>query len=73
MNKVLRDQALQLTPDERLELIGDLWDSLDQRDLPPLSDDQIQEMKRRLAEHRANPGEARSWEEVKAEIRSRLR
>jgi len=73
MNKHLRDQVMQLTPAERLELIGDIWDSLDERDLPPLSEDQIQEMGRRLAEHRADPASARSWEEVRAETRSRLR
>jgi len=73
MNKHLRDQVMQLTPAERLELIGDIWDSLDERDLPPLSEDQIQEMERRLAEHRADPEGALSWEEVRAELWSRLR
>ena len=72
MNKALRDQVLQLSPSERLELIGDLWDSLEAQDLPPLTKDQIEEFERRLAEHRADPGSACSWEEIRAELRSRF-
>ena len=72
MNKVLREELMRLTPAERLELIGDLWDSLEPDDLPPLTQEQIKEMERRLAEHHANPESALSWEEVKAELRSRF-
>jgi putative addiction module component (TIGR02574 family) len=73
VRRELLAELLKLSPDERLDLIGDLWDSLESRNLPPLTDDQVEEMERRLAEHRANPGAALSWEEVRAELRSRFR
>ena len=72
MRRELVAELLELTPAERLDLIGDLWDSIDANDLPPLSEEQIEEMERRLAEHRANPEAALSWEEVRAELRSRF-
>jgi putative addiction module component (TIGR02574 family) len=76
MNKPMRRELIaelmQLTPAERLELIGDLWDSLEPDDLPPLTKGQIKEMERRLAEHRADPDSAIPWEEVRAELRSRF-
>jgi putative addiction module component (TIGR02574 family) len=72
MRRELLAELLELTPTERLDLIGDLWDSLESGDLPPLTKDQIEEMERRLAEHRANPDSALSWEEVRAELRSRF-
>ncbi|MFL4969168.1 MAG: addiction module protein [Xanthobacteraceae bacterium] len=72
MRRELLAELLELTPAERLDLIGDLWDSLEPDDLPPLTNDQIEEMERRVAEHRANPDSALSWEEVRAELRSRF-
>jgi len=72
MRRELLAELLDLTPAERLDLIGDLWDSLDHGDLPPLTKEQTEEMERRLAEHRAEPDSALSWEEVRAELRSRF-
>jgi putative addiction module component (TIGR02574 family) len=42
------DEIVQLSPAERLYLIGQLWDSLEQQDLP-LSQGQEAELNRRLA------------------------
>ena len=72
MRRELIAELLELSPAERLDLIGDLWDSLDESELPPLTKDQIEEMERRLAEHRAHPEQALSWDEVRAELRSRF-
>lgn len=72
MRRKLVAELLELTPAERLDLIGDLWDSLDERDLPPLTKEQIEELERRLAEHRAHPEQSLSWQEVRAELRSRF-
>ena len=72
MNKALKEQVLQLPPDERLELIGELWDSLDEADVP-LTESQIVEAKRRLAEHHADPSTGVPWEEVRARLWSRLK
>ncbi|HEX3406946.1 MAG TPA: addiction module protein [Caulobacteraceae bacterium] len=59
-----------LTPAEKLELIGELWDSLDADDVP-LTQAQIEELDRRLAADDAEP--AAAWEEVEARLRLRLR
>jgi putative addiction module component (TIGR02574 family) len=72
MRRELLAELLELSPAERIDLIGDLWDSLEADDLPPLTDDQIKEMERRLAEHHANPDDAISWEEFRAELRARF-
>ncbi|MEC4591465.1 MULTISPECIES: addiction module protein [Nitrospirillum] len=61
-----------LTPEERLTLIGELWDSLDQRDIP-LSDAQRVELERRIAEVDAGTVEMIPWEVVQAKLRARRR
>lgn len=75
MNKALLDELMQLSPDERIELAHDLWDSVpkDHESLPPVTAAQLAEAKRRLAEHRRDPSTAVSWEEVRARLWSRLK
>jgi putative addiction module component (TIGR02574 family) len=73
MNKPLLQELLKLSPAERIELIGELWDSIPPADLPALTPEQIEECERRLAEHRADPERAIPWEEAKSWIRSRLK
>lgn len=67
-------ELLKLSPAERIQLAEDLWDSVAaQPDLvPALSDDQRQEIERRLAEHVRDPGSALNWEDVRARLWSRL-
>ena len=58
-----------LAPDERLRLIGELWESL--RNLPeeaPLSRAQIDELDRRLDEYERGEAETLSWTEVKRRV-----
>jgi len=59
MNKaVLLGELEQLDPRERLELAYGLLDSvLHDADAPPLSDAQRDELRARLAHHRAHPDE----------------
>ena len=56
---------------ERLQLVGDLWDSIAQ-DAPdealPMTCELAAELDRRVAEHESNPGSAIPWEDVRAEI-----
>jgi putative addiction module component (TIGR02574 family) len=78
MNKALRDQVMQLPPEERLELIEDLWDSIH----PPgsarpgepvmLTDEQKAELDRRLEEHKRHPERAEPWEVVRARLWANL-
>ncbi len=63
----------QLSRDERLVLVQDIWDSIAKEDSNvPLSESQRIELDRRLAAHRANPDAAIAWEQVEAEALSRL-
>ena len=52
----LPEDLLNLSVEERLRLVDDLWESI--RENPeslPLTDDQRKELDRRLKEHRSDP------------------
>jgi putative addiction module component (TIGR02574 family) len=66
-------ELMELTPEERIDLVEDLWDSIEPGDMPPLTADQKEEIERRLAEHRRDPSTAITWEEVKARLQSRFK
>jgi putative addiction module component (TIGR02574 family) len=72
MNKALLAELMDLTPAERIQLAEDLWDSIAPEDLPPLTQEQEQEIERRLAEHARDPSRASSWEEVRARLWARF-
>jgi putative addiction module component (TIGR02574 family) len=55
---------LSLAPQERLNLVYTLWDSLNPSDIP-LSAEQKAELDRRKAAHLANPDAAISWDSIK--------
>jgi putative addiction module component (TIGR02574 family) len=61
-----------LSPEERLKLLEELWDSLSSSpDAVPLTEPQRQELDRRLDElERGGPGDI-PWEEVQRRISSR--
>jgi len=59
-----------LTPKERLELIGELWDSLDATDVE-LTEEQRVELDRRLDALEATGPVGTPWPEVEARIRAR--
>ena len=52
-----------MTPKERLELIDELWASLEPEDIP-VSDEVNAELERRLRRHRENPRYCPTWDEV---------
>ena len=61
-----------LSPPEKLQLVEDLWDDLATTPSEvPIHDWQKQELARRKANLMSKPDSGRSWEEVKARIRSR--
>ena len=64
-------QAKQLTSADRLELIGELWQTLDHDELP-VSDADRDLLDDRLRDLAANPDAGRPWEEVDADLRRRL-
>ena len=61
----LMNQVELLSPDERLDLMGRIWDSLD----PEPADHEIHEALYGLALHRSYPDEAQDWDVVMGEIR----
>ena len=69
----LWSEIMKLTAQERVELVQDLWDSIGADALPPLTDEEMDELERRLDEHRRDPSTAITWEELKAELLSRLK
>jgi putative addiction module component (TIGR02574 family) len=67
-----------LSVDERLELVGDIWDSIADEananaDLLPLSEEQKAELDRRLAAYEADPSAGVPMDEALKGIRARFR
>ncbi len=69
----LWSELMKLTADERIELVEDLWDSIAQHELLPLTDEEKKELDRRYAEHLRDPGSASKWEDVKARLLARYK
>jgi putative addiction module component (TIGR02574 family) len=61
-----------LSPAERLDLIGELWDSLDPTQAPELTPEIAAELDRRLVEAEQDPRAGRTWDEVRADLRRRI-
>ena len=59
-----------LTPDERIELAEQLWDSLEPAAIAP-DEEQITELRRRRAELEADGDPGEPWERVLDEIAER--
>jgi putative addiction module component (TIGR02574 family) len=58
-----------LSVEEKLDLISDLWDSIEATtDLPPLSDVQDRELARRRAEGLRDPAATVDWPSVQQEL-----
>ena len=62
-----------LSAEERIALIGRLWDSLDPAAAAPITPALAAELNRREAEADADPAAGSSWAEIKAELQSKLR
>jgi putative addiction module component (TIGR02574 family) len=70
MALLTQDELERLTPPERLTLISQLWDSLEEGHLP-LSAAQRTELDRRLATLDQGRREGISWATLKAELEQR--
>lgn len=64
-------ELMELTPAERIELVEQLWDGIGSQELPTMTSEELDELDRELAEHKADPGAAQSWDQVQAWLRSR--
>ena len=63
----------RLPANEQLALVRDIWDHIiASATRPPLSEAQLQELRRRVAEDDADPDNLIPWEEVKAQALKRI-
>lgn len=63
---------LKMNAEQRLALLGQIWDSLDPEDVP-LTDAQRAELDRRLDDLEGDQESGIPWEDVLREIRARRR
>jgi putative addiction module component (TIGR02574 family) len=70
MSVSLLEEALKLTPRDRLDLIGALWDTLSDTDIPVAPQERAL-LDARLADLAAHPEDQSPWEEVKARLDKR--
>jgi putative addiction module component (TIGR02574 family) len=68
--KLTHDEIARLSPDERLALISQLWDSLDDHQVP-LTPAQQAELEHRLATLDRDRGQSVTWEALKVELEQR--
>ena len=69
---VSREELRKLPFAERLELVEDLWDSIAREsDQLTLTQAQMDELDRRLADYEADPDAGVPWEEVRDRVRNR--
>jgi putative addiction module component (TIGR02574 family) len=70
VDRALLDQAKNSSVEERLAIIGELWDSIDhsQRSVSPSVAALIDE---RVADAKANPLDGRPWDQVQESLRER--
>jgi putative addiction module component (TIGR02574 family) len=67
-----RADLVGLTLDEKLDLISELWDSIDATaGLPPLTEVQSQELARRRAQGLSDPGSMIDWSVVREDLRKK--
>lgn len=65
----LTEQAKNLSIPERIRLVEEIWDTIaEENEAFELTDAQKRELDRRLKSSRSNPGQGRTWDEIKAEF-----
>jgi putative addiction module component (TIGR02574 family) len=70
MNTLTSEEIARLSPPERLALIGDLWDSLTDAELP-VSPAQRVELERRLDSFERDRAPSKTWQQLKAALATR--
>ena len=71
MNAVLKELAY-LSTHEKLQLVEDLWDSIEQESVPIMTDELHAELLRRTAWSDANPGHDVTLEQIAEKLGVRL-
>jgi len=70
MNRITPDEIAGMSAEERIVLIGELWDSLADADLA-LTPAQVAELSRRLDSFEADRPRAVAWSDLKADLEKR--
>jgi putative addiction module component (TIGR02574 family) len=65
----LTKQAKNLSIPERIRLVEEIWDTIaEENEAFELTEPQKRELDRRLESARSNPGQGRTWDEIKADF-----
>jgi putative addiction module component (TIGR02574 family) len=72
IDQALLSRVQSLSPSERLELIGAVWESLDLSDVP-VGDEERAILDARIEDEAKNPTDVSPWPEAEARLRQRLR
>ena len=63
------ETAKLLSPDDRIDLVMDLWDTIQPADADRMMSPALrEELRRSVAEDEANPQPAQDWDELKAKL-----
>jgi putative addiction module component (TIGR02574 family) len=65
-------EARKLSPEDRLDLLGEVWDSLESEGIPVSAQDRTI-LESRISDLEANPSAQESWQQAKASLESRRR
>ena len=72
MTKELTEEIAQLSVEERIELIGNIWDTVvDSPEEIPMTQEECEELDRRIEEFEKSPKEGIRWQDLKAILRNR--
>ena len=72
VNATILSQVKSLSPADRLELIGAVWETFSPQEAP-LTDEEKALIDDRLTEIEDRPGDQSSWQETAARLRHQLR
>ncbi|MFO0851463.1 MAG: addiction module protein [Gemmataceae bacterium] len=70
MSPAIRDAVFALSPAEKLDLIGELWDALEE-DQVPVTPELIELIEQRKAARLADPSRGVPWEHVLRRVRAK--
>ena len=69
MSKDLIEQAKKFNVSDRVRLVEEIWDTIaEENEAFELTDAQKRELDKRVEWVRNNPGQGRTWDEIKAEF-----
>jgi putative addiction module component (TIGR02574 family) len=64
-------EIIALKVEDRILIVQAIWDSIAaEKAYPELTDEQKQELDRRIADSEANPDNVMTWQEIRASIRT---